>query len=108
MLVTQDSKANAMYLAVGEGARVVDRTVELDAGTLVDFDKSDVVIGVEILDPLRVLPVREILDLHVPEQEREELRQYLLTLSGERALVTGTNISPTAVRVTVGRTPVTS
>ena len=99
MVVTWDQTANAMYLAMGSEARSAHRTVQLDSGTLVDLDSFDVVVGVEVINPRRVLPVGEILGMHVPAADRLALERYLQTLSGVSADLGATGTSSSSVRV---------
>jgi uncharacterized protein YuzE len=90
MLVTWDQVANATYVAMGSRAAPAYRTLTLDSGTLVDLDEYDVVVGVEIINPYRTLPVGKVLDLHVPVADREALERYLRALSSGSASVTTT------------------
>ena len=47
MKIKYDSDADAMYITFREGE--VDHTKEIDKNTIVDFDKNNQVIGIEIL-----------------------------------------------------------
>jgi uncharacterized protein YuzE len=104
MLVTWDQTADAMYLAMGAEAAPAHRTVELDSGTLVDLDRFDVVVGVEVINPRRALPVGDILAMHIPAADRPALQRYLQALSGASADLSATGATA-AVRVGGGRMP---
>ena len=105
MLVTWDQTANAMYLAMGSEAKPAHRTVELDSGTIIDLEGFDVVVGVEIINPRRALPARDILAMHVPAADRLALERYLQALSGVSADLSTSGASA-AVRVGAHRPPV--
>ena len=47
MKIKYDSDADAMYITFRESK--VDHTKEIDKNTIVDFDKNNQVIGIEIL-----------------------------------------------------------
>jgi hypothetical protein len=83
---------------MGSEARPAHRTVQLDSGTLVDLGRFDVVVGVEVINPRRVLPVGEILAMHVPAADRLALERYLQALSGVSANLGATGTS-SSVRV---------
>jgi uncharacterized protein YuzE len=70
-----DLDADALYIELAD--RTVVRTVEVDAGTLVNLDSVDCVVGIEVIQPQRAWPLEEILTrFHVSEGLAMELRAY--------------------------------
>ena len=60
MKVQYDQAAGVLYITLAEGAQV-SRTVQVDAGTLVDLDRFGSVRGIEVIRPGRTWPLDEIL-----------------------------------------------
>lgn len=54
-----DEQANALSIVIHEGC-AVERTEEIDAGTLVDLDRRGRPIAIEVLRPSRAWPLPEI------------------------------------------------
>jgi uncharacterized protein YuzE len=54
-----DLDADALYVELAD--RQVARTVPVDSGTLVDLDADGEVVGIEVIQPQRTWPLREIL-----------------------------------------------
>lgn|SRR5487761_1317526 len=70
-----DLSANALYITVTD--LKVARTVEIDAGTLVDVDAAGFLVGIEILSPQRCWPLEDILGrFRVTKADAEQLRAY--------------------------------
>ncbi|MGO9728685.1 MAG: DUF2283 domain-containing protein [Streptosporangiaceae bacterium] len=70
-----DLDAGALYIELAD--REVARTVQVDAGTLVDLDPAGVVVGIEVIQPERSWPLEEILSrFAVAQQDARELRVY--------------------------------
>ncbi|MBI2670877.1 DUF2283 domain-containing protein [Candidatus Woesearchaeota archaeon] len=47
MKISYDPEADAMYITLRQGK--IDHTKEIDDNTIIDFDKSGKVLGIEIL-----------------------------------------------------------
>jgi uncharacterized protein YuzE len=60
MKVQYDQTVDALYIAVTENV-LVDRTIEIEPGTLVDVDPRGRLLGVEIIRPGREWPLEQIL-----------------------------------------------
>lgn len=60
MQLIYDNEADALEIKLGTG--IVERTIEVDAGTLVDVDASGHVFTVEVIRPARRWPLDEILE----------------------------------------------
>lgn len=69
--VSLDANVDALYVQLGE--QVVDRTVELDAGTLVDVAADGSIVGIEVLRPARDWPLDEVLQGFVMGQRERDL-----------------------------------
>jgi uncharacterized protein YuzE len=65
MKVQYDQAADALYITLAEGVQV-SRTVQIDAGTLVDLDRFGNVRGIEVVRPGRTWPLDEILSRFSP------------------------------------------
>jgi uncharacterized protein YuzE len=67
----------AVYIdLLGRGV-AVDRTVEIDSGTLVDLDAGGQVIGIEVINPLRAWPLEEVLSrFSIHSLEAHMLRDF--------------------------------
>lgn len=70
-----DLTADALYITVTD--RKIARTAEVDTGTLVDLDAAGSIVGIEVISPARVWPLREILArFDVTAEDAEQLRAY--------------------------------
>ena len=70
-----DLDADALYIELAN--HQVARTVQVDAGTLVDLDASGGVVGIEVVHPGRAWPRDQILDqFTISEDNARELRTY--------------------------------
>jgi uncharacterized protein YuzE len=78
MKVQYDQEADALYVTLGDG-EIVDRTIRIDAGTLVDVDRRGRPMGIEIIHPARPWPLEDILERF---QVRDEDRRLLEELQG--------------------------
>jgi uncharacterized protein YuzE len=58
MKVTYDEKADALYIAFGEGPATVQEVVE---GIALDWDSEDKLLGIEILDASKRVANPEVL-----------------------------------------------
>jgi uncharacterized protein YuzE len=69
-----DKTANALEILF-EGGGIVARTIQFDAGTLVDIDEQGAIVTIEVIRPARRWPLEEILaDFTVDDTEAEILR----------------------------------
>lgn len=59
MFTSYDSDADALYIRLLDNDHVV-RSVEIDSGTLVDFNEHGSVVGIELIHPSRHWPIEEI------------------------------------------------
>jgi uncharacterized protein YuzE len=57
--MTYDQNVDALYIRLTDSP--VARTDQIDPGTLVDLDDSGSLVGVEVLRPSRIWPLREVL-----------------------------------------------
>jgi uncharacterized protein YuzE len=58
MIFEYDKDADALEITLRNA--IVARTVEIDAGTLVDVDEAGVAVSIEVIRPARVLPIDQI------------------------------------------------
>jgi uncharacterized protein YuzE len=58
MKVTYDEKADALYIAFGEGPATVQEVAE---GIVLDWDSEDKLLGIEILDASKRVANPEVL-----------------------------------------------
>lgn len=58
--LTYDNEADALAIRLDDG--IVDRTVELEPGTLVDVDAAGHVLLIEVIQPARRWPLEEVLE----------------------------------------------
>jgi uncharacterized protein YuzE len=73
MNLTWDTESDALYIRLRD-PQSVSRTVQLDAGTLVDLDRSGEAIGIQVIRPARRWPLNEVLRRwSIPEPERGDL-----------------------------------
>lgn len=70
-----DAVANALDISLAEG--VVARSLEIDAGTLVDLDAHGWLLSIEVLQPNRNWPLDEILDRFEVAEEAETVLRAL-------------------------------
>lgn len=74
MLLTYDDVSDALYVSLRDGVNV-DRTEQIDAGTLVDVDRAGEIVGIEVLRPARAWPLDEIVDrYHIGDPDVTLLR----------------------------------
>lgn len=59
MFTSYDRDADALYIRLLDRDHVV-RSVEIDSGTLVDFNEHGSVVGIELIHPSRQWPIEEI------------------------------------------------
>lgn len=77
MRLNYDRDADALAIVLAEGT--VERTVQLDAGTLVDVDASDQVLTIEVIAPARIWPLEEIeARWNLAEDDRRVLRNLFV------------------------------
>lgn len=70
-----DLDAKALYITVREAA--IDRTEEIDSGTMVDLDAAGDIVGIEVINPDRNWPLEEIIGRYrLPARAAAELRAY--------------------------------
>jgi len=73
MEMIYDTDADALEIILGLG--IVCRTIQIDAGTLVDVDEHGDVVSLEVLRPARPWPLDEILGrFAIAERDAEQLR----------------------------------
>ncbi len=60
MKLMYDHEADALAIKLADG--IVDRTVEMESGTLVDLDAAGRVLTIEVIHPARRWPLDEVLD----------------------------------------------
>jgi uncharacterized protein YuzE len=70
-----DIDAGALYITVTDGK--VARSDEIDSGTLVDLDSTGSVVGIEVINPGRAWPIRQIIDEYgISEGDAAQLLAY--------------------------------
>ena len=75
ILQSYDLDADALYIRLAD--HPVARTVQLDAGTLVDLDADGALVGIEVIQPQRAWPLDDILArFAVSEDDARGLRAY--------------------------------
>lgn len=85
MELIYDTDADALEITLGGG--IICRTIEIDAGTLVDVDEHGEVVSLELIRPLRPWPLDEILErFAIDDADAEQLR----AMQDESALSTRT------------------
>lgn len=62
---------DVLYVAVGDA--MVDRTVEVDPGTLVDVDRMGSMVGIELIRPSRPWPLDAIRELFPLDEDDSKL-----------------------------------
>lgn len=83
MQISYDETADALYIAIAD--LIVDRTAEIDQGTLVDIDRSGRLIGIEVIRPARKWPLDRILqDYDIADEDAQAL--HALWKEGEEML----------------------
>jgi uncharacterized protein YuzE len=74
MTLDYDQTADALYIRLREGADV-ERTEQLDGGTLLDLDRRGALVGIELIHPARAWALEDVLErFEVAEQDAEVLR----------------------------------
>jgi uncharacterized protein YuzE len=63
MKIEFDKQADALYIYIQE--KEVARTKEIEEGILVDFDKNNLLIGIEILDVTKRFSLSDIVNLQI-------------------------------------------
>ncbi len=59
MKLIYDNEADALAIRLADG--IVDRTIEVEPGTLVDVDEAGHALVIEVLQPARRWPLDEVL-----------------------------------------------
>ena len=73
MQLIYDNDADALEITLGPG--IVCRTIEIDAGTLVDVDERGEVVALEVIRPSRPWPLEEVFArFAIDERDAEQLR----------------------------------
>lgn len=63
MKIEFDKQADALYIYIQE--KEVAKTKEIEEGLLIDFDKDNLLIGVEILDVTKRFSLSDIVNLQI-------------------------------------------
>ncbi|GAI19914.1 unnamed protein product [marine sediment metagenome] len=63
MKIEFDKQADALYIHIQE--KEVAKTKEIEEGILIDFDKDNLLIGVEILDVTKRFSLSDIVNLQI-------------------------------------------
>lgn len=73
MTLAYDNEADALAIKLADG--IVDRTVEVDAGTLVDLDATGQVLVIEVIQPARRWPLDAVLaQFEISDEDAAVLR----------------------------------
>jgi uncharacterized protein YuzE len=73
MQLIYDNDADALEIALRDG--IVCRTVQIDAGTLVDVNEHGQVLSLEFIRPARPWPLDDILGrFEIDDRDAEQLR----------------------------------
>lgn len=73
MELIYDNDADALEITLGPG--IVCRTIQIDAGTLVDVDEHGDVVALELIRPMRPWPLDEIFArFQIAERDADQLR----------------------------------
>ena len=92
MTLTYDNEADALAIHVTDG--IVDRTVEIEPGTLVDVDAAGHVLVIEVIQPGRRWSLEDVLDrFELSEADEAVLRG----IRGGDDAVSMTELAPLAV-----------
>lgn len=67
-----DEEADALYIRVREEG-IVERTEQIDPGTLVDVDGAGHLLGIEVIRPGRPWPLEAILDEYPVDDETRKV-----------------------------------
>jgi len=74
MTFSYDQAVDALEISIRENV-YVDRTIEIDSGTLVDVDMHGNAVAIEIIRPARQWPLEEVIDrFGLGEQDAAMLR----------------------------------
>lgn len=58
MRISYDETVDAVYITLANS--IVERTVEIDPGTLVDVDRAGNLVGIEVIRPARDWPLSKV------------------------------------------------
>jgi uncharacterized protein YuzE len=92
MRLLYDHEADALTIKLADG--IVDRTVEVDSGTLVDLDAAGCVLTIEVIHPGRRWPLAEVLARFPIDPDDAKMLQGMWT--GDKQLEL-TEVAPLAV-----------
>jgi uncharacterized protein YuzE len=81
MKVAYDQQANALYIELGTAE--VSRTIQIDAGTLVDLDSRGRLLGIELIRPGRPWPLPAILSRFPVDPADARLLRLLERAAGD-------------------------
>ena len=74
MLLTYDNESDGLYVSLRDGVSI-DRTEQIDPGTLIDVDRSGEIVGIEVLRPARAWPLDEVVSrFHMSDHDALLLR----------------------------------
>ena len=62
MKISYDETVDAVYISLSDS--IVERTIEIDPGTLVDVDGSGRLVGIEVIRPARKWPLTAIAEAY--------------------------------------------
>lgn len=66
MRISYDETVDAVYITLADST--VERTVEIDPGTLVDVDRAGSLVGIEVIRPARDWPLNKIIEEYQLEE----------------------------------------
>jgi uncharacterized protein YuzE len=73
MNISYDETADAVYISLSDS--IVERTIEVDPGTLVDVDRSGGLVGIEVIRPAKAWPLGAIArDYHLNDEDLQALQ----------------------------------
>lgn len=76
-----DAVADALYIRLRQGK--IARTETLDEWTLVDVDNTGAALGIEVIHPARVWPLRDLLDRFKIEGPNRKLLEDMFPAAGK-------------------------
>lgn len=86
--LSYDLDADAMYLHVS--SEMVQRTVEVDSGTMVDVAADGSIVGIEIVTPARDWPIDRLLaEFEISDEATALLRSLYRNASNESPAASG-------------------